>query len=482
MQKYQDRVFSTAGQPIQGVLITVYLTGTSTLATLYSDNGVTITGNPVSTDVNGYFYFYAPDGRYDIAFSGSAIASPLLLTDVSIEDVAHTLLTSSDPGVFTDTQSQGTITGQAGHSVDWDGDYQTEQGAHNITAGVVGAVLVPNTSTVWGAAGVAGFINSLDATTDAVGGYFQGRATATGAKVWGSNSLVADVNGVTAASLIGNEIDINVRGTPTAVQGLQITGQCTGSLPAGAQAIGVTVLGSTPWTYGFLSGDNAATYAIGVGNAGTGNNIPSQLILLTGKDSGGVKRNASISATADGDVLFVPSSGRTAQSTVFQSLATTGTAPLVVASTTKVSNLTVERLANVVNYNGQATAGIGVSPIFGAADRLAQGANIGATALFTPSSGGFLYKISASAMVTQAATTSSTLPSVVISWTDADNNTAQSFTLCPTNSGNTLTTFQSASMLINAKNAVAINYSTTGYATSGATSMQYALHIRCEAL
>lgn len=93
MQKYQDRVFSTAGQPIQGVLVTVYNHGTSTLATLYSDNGVTVRDNPVSTDVDGLFYFYVADGRYDIGFSGSAIASPLLLTDVEIADITDGALT-----------------------------------------------------------------------------------------------------------------------------------------------------------------------------------------------------------------------------------------------------------------------------------------------------------------------------------------------------------------------------------------------------
>jgi hypothetical protein len=96
MYKYQDRVFSTAGQPIQGVLVTVYATGTQTLAALYSDNGSTVTSNPVSTDSDGHFEFYVANGRYDIAFSGSAIAAPLVLTDVDVADPTGYVSASAD--------------------------------------------------------------------------------------------------------------------------------------------------------------------------------------------------------------------------------------------------------------------------------------------------------------------------------------------------------------------------------------------------
>ena len=48
--------------------ITVYLTGTTQLATIFSDNNVPPTpmGNPFTADEFGYWWFYAPDGRYDI--------------------------------------------------------------------------------------------------------------------------------------------------------------------------------------------------------------------------------------------------------------------------------------------------------------------------------------------------------------------------------------------------------------------------------
>jgi hypothetical protein len=112
-----------------------------------------------------------------------------------------------------------------------------------------------------------------------------------------------------------------------------------------------------------------------------------------------------------------------------------------------------------------------------------QGANIAATTAFAvPATGAGMYKVFAYLIVTQAATTSSTLPSLTITWTDADNNTAQSFTLTATNAGNALTTFQQAVLVINAKASTNIQYSTSGYATLGATSMQYGVHIQVKAI
>lgn len=59
--------------PMQGswpyATVTVYITGTTTLATLYSDDNVPPTpmANPFTADENGWWWFYAPNGRYDVA-------------------------------------------------------------------------------------------------------------------------------------------------------------------------------------------------------------------------------------------------------------------------------------------------------------------------------------------------------------------------------------------------------------------------------
>lgn len=114
-------------------------------------------------------------------------------------------------------------------------------------------------------------------------------------------------------------------------------------------------------------------------------------------------------------------------------------------------------------------------------DLVTQAANIAATNLVaTPVNG--MYRVSAYIVVTRAASSSSTLPSVVITWTDQDNGQSQSLTLTPTNAGNVLTTFQEAVGVISVNVAAAIKYATSSYASSGGTPMQYALHIRVEAL
>ena len=95
---------------------------------------------------------------------------------------------------------------------------------------------------------------------------------------------------------------------------------------------------------------------------------------------------------------------------------------------------------------------------------------------------GGAYRLSAYIIITQAASSSSTMPSVVFTWTDADNSTLQTITATTTSAGNTLTTFAQATVVINAKVGFAIQYSTAGYVSSGGTPMQYALHLHVERL
>lgn len=115
---------------------------------------------------------------------------------------------------------------------------------------------------------------------------------------------------------------------------------------------------------------------------------------------------------------------------------------------------------------------------------VAQAANIGSTTLYSvPSTPNRLYRIHSYIILTQIATVSSTLPSVVIGWTDKDNATALTFTATPTApTGNTKTTMGILSLPISVAASSNITYSTTSYASSGATAMQYALVLSVEPL
>jgi hypothetical protein len=123
----------------------------------------------------------------------------------------------------------------------------------------------------------------------------------------------------------------------------------------------------------------------------------------------------------------------------------------------------------------------GIPTQLGLVTQLTQAANINATTIATPTTGG-LFRISAQIVRSQIATTSSTLPSVTITWTDATNSAAGSNTIIATNATNTLVASPTVELLLVAKANTAISYSTTGYASSGATPMQYALRIKLEAL
>lgn len=66
MQRYFDVVQTQLGAAIPNALVAVYIGGTTTLATLYSDNGVTATANPVVTNTDGEYAFYAANGTYTL--------------------------------------------------------------------------------------------------------------------------------------------------------------------------------------------------------------------------------------------------------------------------------------------------------------------------------------------------------------------------------------------------------------------------------
>ena len=102
MQKYFNTAADKEGRAIQSASVFVYEAGTSVLATLYEDNGSTITTNPVTTDSNGLFEFYADDGRYDISIVKAGYATvtilDLLLDDTSSGGLSGTGLTLTGTG------------------------------------------------------------------------------------------------------------------------------------------------------------------------------------------------------------------------------------------------------------------------------------------------------------------------------------------------------------------------------------------------
>lgn len=75
MQRYHDWYRDNEGRAIAYGLVTVYNAGTTTLATIFNEQGAITTpvskSNPFTTDADGYFSFAAPGGSYDISLSAS---------------------------------------------------------------------------------------------------------------------------------------------------------------------------------------------------------------------------------------------------------------------------------------------------------------------------------------------------------------------------------------------------------------------------
>jgi len=106
-----------------------------------------------------------------------------------------------------------------------------------------------------------------------------------------------------------------------------------------------------------------------------------------------------------------------------------------------------------------------------------QQASIGATDMSDGSLSAGLYRASYYARISQAATTSSSL-TVTLGWTDDGVTPSYSGAAI---AGNTTTTVQSGSILIEIDGKTAVNYSTT-YASDPAATMQYELSVTLEKL
>src|SRR6516225_5162735 len=61
-----------------GATVAVYLAGTTTTATIYSDNLGTLKGNPFTAQADGHWDFWT-QGLVDVQFSGGGLANPFTL-------------------------------------------------------------------------------------------------------------------------------------------------------------------------------------------------------------------------------------------------------------------------------------------------------------------------------------------------------------------------------------------------------------------
>lgn len=166
MQKYQDVVLSQNGNPVQGAQITVTnLSGTPVPA--YGSDVVGVDVNPVQSDVNGRFFFYAPDGRYNLVVRlGGAIVATI--TDILLEDPSDAAITGGTinaTSIGATTPSTGAFTTLA------DSGNLTFTGTGNRITGDFSNATIANrvmfqSSTVNGATSISAIPNGTGAQAD----------------------------------------------------------------------------------------------------------------------------------------------------------------------------------------------------------------------------------------------------------------------------------------------------------------------------
>jgi hypothetical protein len=110
-----------------------------------------------------------------------------------------------------------------------------------------------------------------------------------------------------------------------------------------------------------------------------------------------------------------------------------------------------------------------------------QSSNIGPLTLFTsPSLQNASYRITCTVLLTQAATTRSTLPSCSAVWTDTTTGTMITGVGSSISTSNIVGTNGTATWCADVKDGTAIQFQTTSYASSGTTAMQYKLTLEVE--
>lgn len=137
MQKYFDTVLGSDGSPLVGAQVTVYLTGTTTKATIYTDNGVTEATNPRATDSRGMFAFYAADGRYDIKAEKSGFGT-LTMSDIQLDeqDTASTITFAPTGGIAANTV--------AGALIELDGEIATKEASGTAAVAIAAHLAASN--------------------------------------------------------------------------------------------------------------------------------------------------------------------------------------------------------------------------------------------------------------------------------------------------------------------------------------------------
>lgn len=94
MERFTHRVTVDTGTEVRWVsvpTVSVFDSGTSNYSSIYDDDGVTPKANPFQGPTTGLIYFYAPDGLYDVVFSGGTPTVSYTIGAVLLDDTLSLL-------------------------------------------------------------------------------------------------------------------------------------------------------------------------------------------------------------------------------------------------------------------------------------------------------------------------------------------------------------------------------------------------------
>ena len=333
-------ILSVCHSPANQVPCTNYATTYDSVGNACS-NGAQDTPQPQPSncqsvgDAQGNIGFWAPSGTYDYTVCiQNNCSGPYTVTlgggtgggDVHLATVnAFTNSNSfTNSGIFTNTQMnlyvQSIVNGCNPLT-----EYQYEEGAQGLTAAFLGCVAAPIGSTVHETNGIAGFVNNLSTSTNAVGVRGQAHGLAVNAHVWGG-VFIADDGGFSNNQVLGAEIDIGNFNAASSGAGWTFGG--TLQNPNNFVAVQIPALNGVAWNTGFAFGTGSVIRGINFQTGATSTpsgstcalcfnptassvNQPSQGIDFEANDPSSGQNTVDIYETAAGNLLLANSKAGT---------------------------------------------------------------------------------------------------------------------------------------------------------------------------
>jgi len=364
---FSDTIFGPSILIKPGAFITVCTNGStvsscpSNKIVLYSD--VTLTTpvtNPTITDANGRFTIFASPGTYNYIVTGTGITpqttpfvftvgcapgsvlstcagsgAPLTAAKVGVGSVGNLLssiagfqfdsasvpttlslpykLNVTLPGIFTNMQYNSSIYSLV-NGCDPATQFSYAQGGATVYSsdGITSCVIVPNTSATINATAFSGYIQNNSTVSNAVGGYFQATCWVAGV-CWGTNPYVSDRTGVSGATVLGIEDDVEIFNTSTMGNGMILTGNAHVN---NTNISGIQIqhgIGTYPvYLLGLQVSNGATTSGTGIvlgTQSVSGANSYSQSISMSGRDVTNTSHTAQIQSDPNGDVVVTNSTG-----------------------------------------------------------------------------------------------------------------------------------------------------------------------------